>query len=177
MITGKKVVMNWVDRNHRYGLFAWRRHRLVDSRAEGFTLERASAISQDSRWPEAASLCPGLADLVSTFVPSSGDALRILGWPLAVLLFVTMPCLTYELLICDKMDFYLVLAHQNNVTHVSASMVRYKRLDTIHLKTRLLVYIFPAGQFSILPVGRNFPHMLSKELFVGRGHRPLASPA
>lgn len=75
------------------------------------------------------------------------------------------------------MNFYLVLAHQNNIIHVSTSMVHYNQLDIIHLKIRLLIYTFPRGQFSILPVGRNFPHVLSKQLFVGRGHRLLVSPA
>lgn len=65
------------------------------------------------------------------------------------------------------MNFYLVLAHQNNVTPVSNSMEHHNQLDIVHLKIIILIDTFPIGQFLILPVGRNFPQMLYKELFVG----------
>lgn len=75
------------------------------------------------------------------------------------------------------MNFCLFPAHQNNVIHVSASMVDYNGLNIFHIKIRHFSYAFPMGQFPIPPVGRDFPDPWSEWLFVGRDHRPLASAA
>lgn len=159
----ERVARTWLDVKHLHHLFAWRWDRLMDSKAEHFALGNSYCCSSGEVWVKR--VCSQDA-----FVRSSGDALQVpsRGWSLALIFWTsTIPNTWVENLWWND-SFYLVLTHHNNVIHASTSTVHYNWLDSVYLKIRLLIYTFPTGQFPILPGGRNFPDLLSQQLFVGR---------